>query len=137
MQETIRYQVMQQNNKGFLLVELLLALFMLLASISGIAVYQAHTYALCCDTKKRHEAINITNAIIETIHATRHIGSSTVMSDVTVTVKPVSVSMYLPGSQSLPMSDELIFLEIETSWRLTSGAHTLFHTATCMHVGAL
>lgn len=137
MHHTRRYQVMQQNKKGFLLVELLLALFMLIASISGIAVYQAHTYALCGDTKKRHEALNITNKVIETLHATHQIVPSIVVSDVMVKVKPVAMSTYLHVKPNLPSSDEPIFLEIDTSWRLTSGAHTFFHTITCMYVGAM
>lgn len=137
MHHLLQYQLMQQNKKGFLLVELLLALFMLIASISGIAVYQAHTYALSCDTKKRHEAINITNAVIETLHATRQITGSTVMSNVTVTVKPVAMSRYLPISLSVPERDELILLEIETAWKLVSGRDTSMRCITCIHVGAL
>lgn len=136
MQYAIRYQLKLIHNKGFLLVESLLALFLLMTSISGIAVYQAHTYALCADTKKRHEALALTNTVIETLHATHTIMPSTRLGDVIVTVKPIALKDFVLVESNVSPHDELIFLEIESSWRLTSGLQTSARCITCMHRGA-
>jgi Tfp pilus assembly protein PilV len=125
------YQI-TNHHKGFLLLEVIIALFLLITTVSGIAVYQAHTHMLCIDAKKRHEALAMTTTVIETLSATKTIIPLTVHDDITVTVTPLS-NYYIPVT-AIAHNDRLLFLEVTTSWKTTTILPTSMSCIICMNV---
>jgi len=106
------YQVILHCNKGFLLLEIIIALFLLITTVSGIALYQAHTHMLCADAKKRHQAIALTDTVLETLSASGSLIASTVHDGITVTISPII-------SPNILAYDGIF--AVTTSWNTTAG----------------
>lgn len=128
------YQVKYTNNKGFLLLEVMVALFLLIGTVSGIALYQAHTQILCSDAHKRHQVLAVTNTVLEQLHTTGIIVPVTVIEGVTVVIKPALFDSPFTD-YSGDDRNGCVFLTVQTTWTTTAGLPVSMEFITCMKLG--
>lgn len=103
--------------KGFLLLELLLAMSILISVLATLTLYQMQTYALYKNAQKRHQALHIADTILETISYTKKIQSTISFEDgITIVVRQVACPL-----DNFEGEDVCIFIELEVSWQLSSG----------------
>ncbi|MBS1986328.1 type II secretion system protein [Candidatus Dependentiae bacterium] len=132
MKSATVYQSMYGNKQGFMLLELLVAVTLFIGTVAGIALYQAHTYALCGDTKKRHAAVAVTRRVLERLYATGIYVPSSTIDGITVSISP--------HNNPLPegaFNEEVVqFLLVKTSWIAVNGVPTNTSFSICRKVGS-
>jgi Tfp pilus assembly protein PilV len=112
--------------KGFLLIELLLSMSILVMVISITALYQIKTMTLQQAAQKRQQARTLLDSVIETIYCTKQIPSHSFEKDgITVRVDPYYSSVVLGSS-------DCIFIKASASWTELSDKQAILVCVACV-----
>lgn len=112
--------------KGFLLLELLLSMSILIMVISIGALYQIKTMTLQQAAQKHQQARMLLDSVIETIYCSQQIPSHSFKKDgITVRVDPHHSSIALGSSN-------VTFIQVSASWIELSGKQATLMCVTCV-----
>lgn len=112
--------------KGFLLLELLLSMGILIMVISISALYQIKTMTLQQAAQKRQQARAMVDSVLETIYCTKQIPSHSLEKD------GITMRVDSEKSQINLDSSNFTFVRVSASWTELSGQEEILVCVTCV-----